>query len=117
MNKALRPFVLAAAVALVLVAVLSAACGGGAARITVEAKDDLKFTPDTITVKAGQPVDLTLVNNGTLDHTFTIPDLSIEVIMRAGETNRITFTAPKPGEYRIICGIHFDKMQAKLIVQ
>ena len=76
------------------------ACGSSAARFTIEARDNLTFTPDTITVKPGQTVELTLVNNGRLEHTFTVPDLNIEVILSAGETNKVTFMAPQAGEYR-----------------
>jgi plastocyanin len=39
--------------------------------------------------------------------------------MPAGQTNHITFTAPKPGEYRFYCAVpdHFDTMKGTLIVQ
>ncbi len=107
--------------AVLLTLVLATACGSDVARITVEGKDDHTFAPNTITVNAGQTVDLTLVNNGKLDHTFTIndPQLNIEVIMRAGETNHITFTAPKPGEYVFSSGVitEIDTMNGKLIVK
>lgn len=89
------------------------------ARITVEGKDNHTFVPNTITVNSGQTVELTLVNNGKLDHTFTINDLNIEVIMRAGETNTITFTAPKAGKYEFSSGanMEFETMNGALIVK
>ncbi|MBI5032259.1 MAG: cupredoxin domain-containing protein [Chloroflexi bacterium] len=82
-------------------------------------KDDLTFTPSAITVKPGQTVELTLVNNGTLPHTFTLTDLNIEVQMPPGETTQFTFIAPKSGEYQFYSGVltEFDKMKGKLIVQ
>jgi plastocyanin len=98
---------------------LLTACGSGAAHFTIEAKDNLTFTPDVITVKAGQTAELTLVNSGKLDHTFSVPDLNIEVQMPGGETNRITITAPRAGEYPFSSGVvrDFETMKGKLIVK
>ena len=76
-------------ITLLLSPLLLSACSSGPARFTIEAKDNLTFTPNTITVKAGQPVQLTLINQGALPHTFTAPDINIEVQMTPGET---TFT-------------------------
>ena len=42
-------------------------------------------------------VELTLVNNGKLDHTFTAPDLNIEAILRAGETVEGDLVVVYPG--------------------
>ncbi len=110
---------LAVASAVLLTLILVTACGSDVAKFTVEGKDDHTFVPNTITVKSGQTVELTLVNSGTEDHTFTINDLNIEVIMRAGQTNHITFTAPKAGEYVFSSGVdmEFETMKGKLIVQ
>ncbi len=33
---------------------------------------DFKFTPKTITVQAGTPVELTLINKGTVEHEFMV---------------------------------------------
>lgn len=85
---------------LALTATLLTACESSTAHFTIEARDNLTFAPDTVIIKPGQSVELTLVNNGKLDHTFTAPDLNIEVILRPGETKQVTFTAPQMGEYR-----------------
>jgi plastocyanin len=105
--------------AIMMSAVLLAACGNNVARFTIEGTDNLVFKPDTITVKPGQAVELTLVNNGKLPHTFTVPDLSVEVQMPPDETNKLTFTAPKAGEYRFISGVlqDLDTMKGTLIVK
>ena len=66
---------------LILSAALLTACGNEVTHLTVEGTDNLTFTPDTLTVKPGQTVELTLVNNGKLPHTFTIPEFNIEVQM------------------------------------
>lgn len=110
---------LRATVPFVLSVVLLTACVDEAVRITVEGKDNLTFTPSTISVRPGQIVELTLINNGRLYHTFAIPDLNIEVQMPPGETNKVTFTAPKAGEYRFSSGVisEFDSMKGTLIVK
>lgn len=109
---------LALTILIFAIAVLTA-CGSGTAQFTIEAKDNLTFTPNTITVTPGQTVDLKLVNNGKLDHTFTAPDLNIEVILPAGTTNQVSFTAPRAGEYRFYSApiSEFDIMTGTLIVK
>ena len=110
---------LGAITVLACAALLLTACGSGATHFAIEAKDDLTFTPNVITVKPGQTVESTLVNSGKLDHTFSIPDLNIEVQMPGGETNKIIFTAPKAGEYPFSSGVirDFETMKGKLIVR
>ena len=63
-------------------------------------------------------MELTLANNGNLEHTFAVPDLNIEVILRAGETNKVTFTAPQAGEYRFYSATiqDFETMKGKIRV-
>ena len=114
--------ILVLAVFIFTIALLTA-CGNGVPQLTtqftIEAKDNLTFTPTTITVTSGQPVTLTLVNNGKLDHSFTAPDLNIEVILPAGTTNQVSFTAPKAGEYRFYSApiSEFDVMTGTVIVK
>ena len=110
---------LLASATLILSAALLTACGNEVAHLTVEGTDNLTFTPDTLTVKPGQTVELTLVNNGKLPHTFNVPELNIEVQMPPGETNKFTFTAPRAGEYRFISGSlrDLDTMKGKIIVK
>jgi plastocyanin len=86
---------------------------------TIEGTDKATFNPDTLTVKAGQTVNLTLVNNGKLPHTFSVPDLSLEVQMPPGTTNTVTFKAPRAGTYRFSSGVlsEMDTMKGTLIVQ
>ncbi len=94
------------------------ACATETAVYTIEAKDNLTFTPNTLTIKPGRTVELTLVNNGKLDHTFTAPDLNIEFQMPAGKTTTETLVVSKPGEYRFYCAVigHFDTMKGNVIV-
>ncbi len=45
--------------------------GSGGPRITVTISE-YKFTPSTITLQAGKPVDIILENKGTLGHVFMV---------------------------------------------
>jgi plastocyanin len=117
-----------------LLAVLLASGIGGAwgadARVIEIKADSYFFKPDTITVKAGEPVTLSVINDASfLPHSLVIKapeaglDVAIEV--RAGNTGSATFTAMKPGTYEIYCDkeppfgkSHKERgMHGKLIVE
>lgn len=116
--------------ALFAVSFLLAACGGGGAaqtgplNVTVTGTE-FAFDPATITVKAGQEVNLTFKNAGTVDHSLNIlkKDAELEHVLEeedeehlheellfdihevaAGGSETETFTAPtEPGDYVIAC--------------
>ncbi len=54
------------------------------------------YTPNQVTVKAGLPVKLTLVNKGGggCAMAFTIPSFGIRKIVQVGTTETVDFTAP-----------------------
>lgn len=84
-----------------------AACGGDRAEplaIALHAQD-IKFDVNTLTVKAGQPVELTYINEGRIDHTFKIDGLVEDQKVRPGATHVFTFTAKRPGVYQYVCAI------------
>jgi uncharacterized cupredoxin-like copper-binding protein len=82
---------------------------------------NFKFTPTMIALKAGQPVTLHFVNNGSGGHDFTAPEFFKAATMdaatraklgkkgridlSAGENADVTLT-PKAGTYKVKCG-HF----------
>lgn len=112
------------------------ACGGGEEEtdeqaVTVTAQD-IEYGTERIEVTAGTPVDLTLVNEGALDHDFSIveipltgevagaeeeeemeghdmtmemEELDVHVSAAAGESATITFTPSEPGEYAYFCTV------------
>ena len=59
------------------------------AQITVTGTDDFRFSPSTITVKAGQPLEVTFQNGGEILHDFTV-----------------TYTNPANGAYQNIVTLH-----------
>jgi uncharacterized cupredoxin-like copper-binding protein len=62
----------------------------GAQTLTVQTTDTLRFTPDTLTIKAGQPALLTLDNGaGNLVHGFAIKGTDVQIVA--------------PGTYEFYC--------------
>ena len=110
-------FALAMAASLLILS----ACGpSGPEKISVTTTE-FKFEPTTWTVSAGKEVEITIQNEGALDHEWVIIKKGMEVTIpfdaddedkvfwemeaEPGETKTETFTAPSdPGEYTIVCG-------------
>lgn len=78
------------------------------------------FEPNEIRVKAGEPVIINLINNEGM-HDFVIDVLRVKSkTLKAGDTQTLTFTVDKPGEYEYYCSINNHKemgMVGKLIVE
>lgn len=97
---------------------------------------DYKYTPDTITVKAGDEITLNIENDGLVSHMFIIFKLGTDAgdkydpedekniywktEVLPGSSVSVKFTAPsEPGEYYVTCGLgghHEVGMVGKLIV-
>jgi len=127
---------------LISVVVLSACVGGSVpTKVTITMKE-FGFEPNTINVTAGSPVELTLVNEGAIEHDFVIEvipvtdvsdsnssdhqmtdehsEFDLHTSTAAGETSTLTFTPTEPGTYKIICSVpgHKDAgMTGELIVK
>ena len=74
---------------------------GGAIQVTAT---EYKYAPAQLTVKAGQPATIQVLNNGTRKHSFEIEfpedaggEMKLEADVVAGETGTLTFTPTKPG--------------------
>ena len=70
--------------------------------------DSYSFRPDTVTVEAGSPVEVTLRSiASTVPHDFTVDDpnsgLSITHSVRGGRDSTFTFTPETPGTYKFYC--------------
>lgn len=92
----------------------SAVSTGEAQKITLGTKN-YNYYPDTIKVKAGRPVELTLDDSvyGCL-RSFTIKDLGIQEYSRNPE-EKIEFTVPEKGTFKFACsmGMGFGKLIAE----
>ena len=106
-------------VAVALVAVALAACGGTPLAVTLTTTE-FKFDPATITAAPGQTINLTLKNTGSVAHTFVLAAANVKVTVDPGKTATQTFTAPAAGSYDFTCDIagHKDAgMTGKLVVK
>lgn len=135
---------------LLLLALSLVACGGeeeaGEQAVTVAARD-IEFGTERIEATAGVPLEVTLVNEGALEHDFSIveiplagevvgaeeeeemeghdmtmeaEELDVHVSAAAGESATITFTPSEPGEYEYFCTVAGHKesgMVGALIVE
>ncbi len=64
--------------------------------ITIK-ETEMTFTPNNITVQAGQTVNIKLVNNGIVMHDFTIDDLNGQQISKPldpGKSTTFSLAAP-----------------------
>ena len=116
--------------------ILSACAPSGPEKISVTTTD-FKFDPMTWTVSAGKEVELTIINDGTLEHEWVLVKKGMEITIpfdaddedkvfwemeaASGETKTETFTAPsEPGTYAIVCGTagHLEQgMSGTLIIE
>lgn len=62
------------------------------------------FTPDKITLKAGEPVVLELFAEDVV-MGFGAPDLGIRADMPPGQTVRVPLTPTKAGSYTFLCDV------------
>lgn len=130
--------------AVLLFATFLSACAGGPAptKVTVT-MTEFGFEPKTISVTAGSPVELTLVNEGAVEHDFVVEVIAVTDVSSsntgehhmsteehseydlhtstaAGETSTLAFTPTEAGTYQIICSVpgHKDAgMTGELIVK
>lgn len=118
----------------VVISLMTSACSGGnqlSTDLTVTQRE-FQFTPTTWTVPAGEQVSIAITNEGTVTHEWVLlqegvaitseadlPEseeelladfVNVEEEVEAGTTKTLTFQAPPPGTYQIICAIegHFD---------
>jgi uncharacterized cupredoxin-like copper-binding protein len=136
-----KQYIVSSALLLMIAALVLAACGGaagggqGAGQLKVTLTE-FKFTPDVFSATAGSNVSLSLLNSGSVQHTFVIlkagktatspfddsqkSNIYWSVSVDAGQTVNTSFTAPdQPGDYQIVCDLpgHLEGgMVAKLTV-
>ena len=95
----------------------------GAQQVQISGTDSLKFEPSTLTVAAGQPVQLTFTNAGQVLHDWSLPQGASQPVKaeaRAGQAVTTTFSVDRPGTYTFICsqpGHEAAGMRGTLVVQ
>ena len=119
-KKSLFMGVIIVALSLVLVA-----CGSGASSapagvsLTLKAQD-IKFDLKEIKAKVNQPVNITFISEGTIEHTFVVVDLGVKETVLPGQKKVITFTPNKTGTFKFVCDVlgHTESgMVGQLIVE
>jgi len=77
------------------------------------------FTPDTITLKKGEPVVL-VVSSQDRKHGFNLRAFGIRADVNPGETARIRFTPNKTGKFTfscdVFCGEGHEDMTGTIVV-
>ena len=90
----------------------------GAAEVGVVAAE-FAFSPNEITVAAGRPINLTLVNEGSVPHNLVVAELDLRVEAGPGQSSTAGFAPSEPGQYSIVCtyaGHASAGMRATMIV-
>lgn len=96
-----------AVAALAGLALLGAACGGGnAATITLS---EFQIKPKGVTLDAGVPATLTIVNSGKIEHNLEldpkVSDTPLLAVLKPGERTTVTFTPKAAGTFGYACTI------------
>jgi plastocyanin len=72
-----------------------------------EELDDKYFNPTFIHAKAGEKITFKVKNEGSLSHTFTSDDLSIDKQVNPGKSTKFTVTVPSNGAvFQFHCQFH-----------
>jgi nitrosocyanin len=84
----------------------AASSGGSGGSIVNLVAKDFMFEPTTITAKAGQPITVTVKNEGQAEHNFSIDSLKVNKDVEKGESQTVTFTPTQSGAIQFFCEYH-----------
>lgn len=73
---------------------------------TKMAAENFFFSPSTLDGAAGQKLTITLDNEGTVPHNFSIDDQNISVTLQPGTSQDIEVTFPQSGSVQFYCAFH-----------
>jgi cytochrome c oxidase subunit 2 len=91
--------------------------GGSSDAQTIEVTaSDFAFDPDTFEVEGGGEVEVSLTNDGDVEHSFSIEDPEFEIEAEGGDSATGTFTAPDDGSVEFFCKYHPDQMTGEITV-
>src|SRR3989344_1243435 len=73
--------------------------------ITIEA-DEFSYSTEEISVKKGEKIKLTLVNNGNMPHDFVVEDMNVSTSLAGpGKSVSVEFTINEAGTYTFYCSV------------
>jgi plastocyanin len=76
------------------------------------------FDPSTMIVYAGDTLDLTLINPSNDPHTFTVPELGVNIPVAAQSQVTGKFPVGQPGLFNYLCIVpeHIKHMRGQIVV-
>jgi plastocyanin len=77
--------------------------GGGGLTITIK---DLAFHPDTLSAPSGQQAPVTITNEDSVTHSFTLDDGGVSREVPAGQTVEVTVPFPASTTAGFHCKFH-----------
>ena len=78
---------------------------------------DFYFRSTTVILEPDTEATVTLTNNGSALHSFSVPDLDVEIEAEGGESAQVTFaTTGLAGAYEFLCKYHPEEMNGTLTV-
>ncbi|HEX2240723.1 MAG TPA: cupredoxin domain-containing protein [Actinomycetota bacterium] len=90
--------------------------GGTVTEVDVTATD-FAFEPTTILLDVGTTAEVSFTNNGSVLHSFTVPDFEVEVEAEGGNSQTLTFAvADEPGAYEFFCKYHPNEMTGTISI-
>jgi uncharacterized cupredoxin-like copper-binding protein len=86
-------------------AIVLTACGSGSPPELSVVMSDFAFEPKQLTLQPGQRATILLQNRGSMDHTFSIPDLRVASgNVAPGQTAKVEVAGPAR-VYKFMCAI------------
>ena len=78
---------------------------------------DFYFETETVILEPEVEATIEFTNNGSNLHSFSVPDLDVEVEAEPAETATVTFVTPDvPGPYEFFCKYHPDDMAGAITI-
>lgn len=66
---------------------------------------DIDFEPAQLELKAGEPVNVTIVNEGEALHDFTLEAADVHINVEPGQSKTAAVTVDEPGRYEAKCTV------------
>ena len=76
----------------------------GAPEVTLTATD-IDYAPATLELTAGEPTNVTIVNDGDALHDFTLEVADVHANVEPGESVTTSVTVDEPGTYEALCTV------------
>jgi nitrite reductase (NO-forming) len=89
---------------LAVVGLFMVACSTPTLKVDLNA-EDIMWDPTTIEAKVNQPIQITIRNEGALDHNLVIEEYEINLLLSPGDVEVVDLTIDHAGTVTYICSI------------